>query len=167
MADISTLFTPPSAPAAADRRIINRMSKVWTDCAAGKFPSWEEIRANDLGEDWNWVFVVDLAQSVGYPHFIFLGAKLAKLSEVYLQGGGEWAVSLLDRASEDINAAVAKSGPHMIEDEITLRDGQELMFRCMTAPLADDGRFVTHVFGVVSGRISADDEIFLNPVNDA
>ena len=166
MSELHALFAPASAPAGSDRRIINRLSKVWTRSARGKFPSWAEVRANDLGEDWNWVFVVDLAQSVGYPHFVFLGSKLAKLSEVYLQDGGDWAVSLLDRASNDINAAVASEGPHLVEDALLLRDGREVVFRCMTAPLADDGRFVTHVLGVVSGRLADDDDPTFEPVND-
>lgn len=124
------------------------------------------MRGIDLGSDWNWVFVVDLAKSNGFPHFSYLGSQLSRLADVYLVGGSEWTVSILDRATDEINAAVAEEGPHLVEDSLTLCDGRPLQFRCMTAPLAEDGLFITQVAGVVSGRLTSYDDTVYTAVND-
>lgn len=145
-----------------DRRISNRLLNVWSQAARGQFPSWDDIRSHDLGTDGNWIFVVDCAESDSFAYFTYLGAKLARLSEVYLSGdeangepqaSGEWEISLLDKATSYVNAAIEARAPCLDADTLRLWDGRELLFRCMTAPLSDDGREITHVMGVVSGRI--------------
>lgn len=110
------------------------------------------MRAVDLGADWNWVFVVDLKQSIGFPYFSYLGSELAKLSAVYLQGQTDWTLSLLDMATATIDAAVSSEGPSQHDSNLILCDGRKIMFRCMTAPLADDGETISHVVGCASGR---------------
>jgi hypothetical protein len=118
----------------------------------------------DLGEDWDWIFVVDLERSVGFPYFIFLGDSLSKLSDVYLTGATDWTLSLLDKAVADIQAAVADEAPHFREDTIVLCDGRTVLMRSATAPLADDGRTVSHVVGVVSGRIAPKNRPYLKTI---
>ncbi|MEZ5921248.1 MAG: hypothetical protein R3C60_07825 [Parvularculaceae bacterium] len=143
------IIAPPS-----DRRLTHRLLSVWAQTARGSFPTWTEMRSVDLGEDWNWVFVVDLKQSVGFPYFTYLGSRLARLSTVYLSGATEWTLSLLDKATANIDAAVAAEGPHQASDELTLCDGRKILFRCMTAPLAEDGEKISHVVGCASGRFA-------------
>lgn len=143
------VIAPPS-----DRRLTQRLLAVWSQAARGAFPSWADMRRVDLGADWNWVFVVDLKQSVGFPYFTYLGSELAKLSAVYLHGETEWTLSLLDMAAANIDAAVAAAGPHHHDSELTLCDGRRILFRCMTAPLAQDGETITHVVGCASGRLA-------------
>jgi hypothetical protein len=112
------------------------------------------MRSIELGEDWNWAFAVDLAKSVNFPYFIYLGSSLAKLSDVYLSGDTDWTMSLLDKATAEIYACVEAEAPHQREDELVLCNGQRLLFRCVTAPLADNGRTITHVAGVASGMFA-------------
>ncbi|MEM9898050.1 MAG: hypothetical protein AAF742_01590 [Pseudomonadota bacterium] len=153
-----------------DRRIIQRFVNVWTAAAKGSFPTWSDLRAYDLGADWNWVYVVDLQQSIGYPHFEFLGSRLAELADVHLAGGGEWAISVLDKVADDINAAVDERGPYARDDALILEDGRTLLVRCMTAPLTaeseEGARAIKKVAGVVSGRIAELSEIAFQPAND-
>ena len=150
--EVSELFDEVVVSPPADRRMTQRLLNAWVRTARGRFPSWSDLRSANLGEDWNWTFVVDLEQSVGFPYFVFLGQKLSKLSDVYLSGGGDWTVSLLDMASRDIDAAVAEEGPHFRDDSLVLCDGRKVAFRSMTAPLAEDGDTISHVFGAASGR---------------
>lgn len=133
-----------------------RLVDAWARAARGHFPSWAALREMDLGDDWSWVFAVDLAKSIGFPYFIYLGDNLARLSDVYLSGSSDWTLSLLDKATGDIYAAVAGEAPHFREDALTLCDGRRLLLRSVTAPLADDGRTISHVAGVLSGRIATD-----------
>ena len=72
LSDVATLFDTSAAPA-ADRRITRRMIDAWARAARGQFPSWAALREMDLGDDWGWIFVVDLERSVGFPYFIYLG----------------------------------------------------------------------------------------------
>lgn len=145
------IIAPP-----ADRRLTQRLIEVWLRTARGRFPSWSDMRRVDLREDWNWVFVVDLAQSDGYPHFIYLGARLAQLSSVYLATATDFSLSLLDEATAAINLAVASEAPRQSANELTLADGRKVLFRSMTAPLAEDGETITHVMGCAFGRIEGE-----------
>jgi hypothetical protein len=142
------IIAPPS-----DRRMAHRLLAVWAQTARGSYPSWADMRTVDLGPDWNWVFVVDLKQSIGFPYFTYLGSELAKLSAIYLQGQTDWTLSLLDMAAAQIESAVAAEGPHQHESELTLCDGRKVLFRCLTAPLAEDGETISHVVGCASGRL--------------
>jgi hypothetical protein len=154
--EVAELFEVTPVAATADRRITKRLLDVWARTARGKFPSWSEMRCVDLGEDWNWVFVTDIEQSIGFPYFVYLGSSLAKLSDVYLSGASDWTFSLLDKATIGIDGAIADEAPFISEDEITLCDQRTIMFRSLTAPLAEDGEQITHVFGVVSGKVICD-----------
>ncbi len=162
--EVAGLFDEAVIAPPSDRRMTQRLLGLWAVSARGSFPSWTDMRAADLGEDWNWVFVVDLKQSVGFPYFIYLGSKLAKLSDVYLSGATDWTLSLLDKATAHVDAAVAAEGPHFHDDELTLCDGRRILFRCMTAPLADDGEAITHVFGCAGGRFAPSTDAGLRAV---
>jgi hypothetical protein len=155
LSEISNLFGETiSAAPRADRRATRRFIDAWTHAARGRFPSWRAIRAINIGEDWNWAFCVDIEKSSGFPYFVYLGANLGKLSDVYLSGDTDWTMSLLDKATSEISACVASEGPHFREDELKLCNGRRLLFRCVTAPLADNGETITHVAGVVSGVLA-------------
>ncbi len=143
------IVAPPS-----DRRMAQRLMAVWAQTARGSYPCWAEMRTVDLGLDWNWVFVVDLKQSVGFPYFTYLGSELAKLSAIYLQGQTDWTLSLLDLAAANFDAAVAAAGPVQHESDLILCDGRKLNFRSMTAPLAEDGETISHVVGCASGKLA-------------
>ncbi|GJL93175.1 hypothetical protein [Hyphococcus sp.] len=156
LSDVAELFGGEAAAPAADRRLSRRLVDAWARAARGHFPSWDAMRDCDLGDDWDWIFAVDLEKSVGFPFFVFLGDSLAKLSDVHLSGPDDWTLSVLDKATSDIYAAVASEAPHFREDAITLCDGQRLMFRSVTAPLAEDGINITHVVGALSGRLALD-----------
>lgn len=145
------IIAPP-----ADRRLTQRLIEVWLRAARGRYPSWAEMRRFDLGEDWNWVFVVDLEKSVGFPHFIYLGSRLAQLSSVYLATATDFSLSLLDEATALISLAVASQGPRQVSNELALADGRKVLFRSMTAPLAEDGETITHVVGCAFGRLEGE-----------
>ncbi|MEQ1930048.1 MAG: hypothetical protein ABL957_05885 [Parvularculaceae bacterium] len=150
--EITALFgeTVAAAPP-ADRRATRRFVDLWTNAARGRYPSWRAMRDLNLGTDWDWAFCVDLEKSAGFPYFVYLGAHLAKLSDVYLSGDTDWTLSLLDKATGEVDACVSLEGPHFREDELRLYNGRRVLFRCVTAPLADNGEKITHVAGVVSG----------------
>lgn len=145
------IIAPP-----ADRRLTQRLIEVWLRTARGRYPSWADMRRVDLGEDWNWVFVVDLEKSAAFPHFIYLGSRLAQLSSVYLATATDFSLSLLDEATASINLAVASEAPRQSANELTLADGRKVLFRTMTAPLAEDGATITHVVGCAFGRVEGE-----------
>ncbi len=154
LSEVHALFGEAIAAPPSDRRLTRRFLDAWTQAARGAFPSWRALRAADLGEDWNWVFAVDLKRSTGFPYFIYLGSHLAKLSDVYLSGDADWTLSLLDKATSEIDNAVAAEAPAFREDEVVLCNGRRILFRSITAPLAENGKVITHVAGVVNGRFA-------------
>ncbi|MEO1137147.1 MAG: hypothetical protein AAFW68_11180, partial [Pseudomonadota bacterium] len=154
LSDVAELFGEAAIAPAADRRLTRRLVDVWARTARGHFPNWRAMEEADLGQDWDWVFAVDLERSVGFPYFIYIGDCLAKLSDVYLSGEDDWTLSLLDKATADIYASVASQAPHYRDDTLTLCDGRRLLLRSVTAPLAEDGNTITHVIGAASGRLA-------------
>jgi hypothetical protein len=141
----------------ADRRLTQRLIEVWLRTARGRYPSWEDMRRVDLGAAWNWVFVVDLNQSGVFPYFTYLGSELARLSSVYLSTATDFSLSLLDEATATINLAVSSGAPRQCANELTLSDGRKILFRSMTAPLAEDGETITHVVGCAFGRVEGEE----------
>lgn len=154
LSDVTGLFESAVAGSAADRRLSRRLTDVWARTARGRFPSWELFQEADLSDDWDWMFVVDIERSAGFPYFIYLGEHLAKLSDVFLCGPRDWSATLLEKATEDIFSAVQDEGPYMREDNLTLCDGRSVLFRAVVLPLADDGETITHVVGAANGRFS-------------
>ncbi len=150
---IEALLEEPEATGMYDRRRAERLIGAWARAARGFYPSWEKMQQTDLGDDWRWAFAVDVEQSIGFPYFIYLGKGLAKLSDLYLAGSEEWAMSILDHVASVLGEAVAQNEPVMIEDELLLPNNRILSFRCVTTPLADDGENTSHLMGVVSGRL--------------
>ncbi|MFN0025248.1 MAG: hypothetical protein ACKVS5_15260 [Parvularculaceae bacterium] len=146
-----SIIAPP-----ADRRLTQRLIEVWLRTARGRFPSWTDMRRVDLGDDWNWVFVVDLKLSLAFPHFIYLGSRLQQLSSVYLATATDFSLSLLDEATATINLAVGSGAPRQSSNELMLADGRKVLFRSMTAPLADDGETISHVVGCAFGRVEGE-----------
>lgn len=143
-----------AASPAEERRLTERFTAHWREATTAGLPNWRQFRAIDLGADWNAVFAVDLRQSLGFPFFIYLGPSLAHLADVYLSGDEEWTLSLLDRATDELELTAAAGKPISREATLTLFDGHRVMFRCVTAPLAENGVDITHVCGVACGRLT-------------
>lgn len=165
LSDVAELFGDSAVAPAADRRLTRRLVDVWARAARGQFPSWQAMQDADLGEDWNWAFVVDLEKSVGFPYFVYIGDRLARLSDVYLSGEDNWTLTVLDKATADIYAAVAGEAPYFRDDALALCDGRRLLFRSVTAPLAEDGANISHIIGVASGRLAVEIEPALRLVD--
>lgn len=163
--DVADLFEGVVPAPAADRRLSQRLINAWARAARGYFPSWKAMQEMDLGDDWDWVFAVDLKQSVGFPYFIYLGDNLAKFSNVHLSGATDWTMSMLDKASEHIYAAVANEGPYYQDETLTLCDGRRVLMRAVTAPLADDGHNISHVVGAANGRFATDARPGISPAS--
>lgn len=154
LSDVASLFGDAAIAPAADRRLSRRLLDVWARAARGRYPSWEAMQGLHMGADWDWIFVIDVEKSVGFPYFVYLGERLAKLSDVHLSGETDWTMTVLDKATTDMFSAVASEAPHFREEVLTLCDGRRLLFRVVTAPLADDGERITHVIGAVNGRMA-------------
>lgn len=135
-----------------ERRVTSRVRKTWQDCAGGRLPSWDDIRALDLGDDWKSCFAVDLALSDSFPYFIFLGDDLFKLSNVYLGGRGPWEATLIDLAASKMDEAVLSRAPVSMSDTLRLPGGRRIVFRSVILPLSDNGADVSHVFGAANGK---------------
>ena len=160
--DIALLFQGDVPSVSSDRRLSARLSDNWYSLRQeGVRPSWEDFQRIELGEDWGWVFVLDVKKSVGFPYFIFLGENLARLSDVYLSGQTDWTVSLLEKAAGGIDETINAGEPVQRNDELQLCDGRIVRLRAVTAPLTNaggaladgDGQIFSHVIGAVSGRI--------------
>lgn len=156
LSDVADLFGEAAISPSADRRLTRRLVDVWARAARGQFPSWPALQEMDLGEDSDWMFAIDLERSFGFPYFIYIGERLSKLSDIHLSGQDDWTMTVLDKVTADIYAAVAAEAPYYRDDELTLCDGRRLLFRVVTAPLADNGQTISHVVGAVSGRLALD-----------
>lgn len=154
LSDVAELFDNVAVAPAADRRLTRRFVDLWARAARGRYPSWEALQQMELGDDLDWMFVVDYERSIGFPFYVHLGERLAKFSDVFLCGASDFGLSLLNKATDDIFSAVSAQGPHFREETQILCDGRQVHLRSVTAPLADDGETITHVVGAVNGRFA-------------
>ena len=165
LSDVAELFGDAAIAPASDRRLTRRLVDCWARTARGQFPSWSAMREQDLGDDWGWIFVIDLEKSIGFPYFVYLGECLAKLSDIHLSGEDDWTMTVLDKTTSDIYAAAAAEAPHFRDDEMVLCDGRRLLFRVVTVPLAEDANTISHIIGAASGRIALRTEPLLRVVD--
>ena len=159
LSDVAELLDGVAMTPSADRRLTRRFVDLWARAARGRYPSWEALQEMELGEDLDWMFVVDYERSIGFPFYIHLGQRLAKFSDVFLCGTSDFGLSLLNKATDDIFSAVAEQGPHFRDETQILCDGRQVHLRAVTAPLADDGENITHVVGAVNGRFAASTQL--------
>jgi hypothetical protein len=138
----------------AERRLNQRVYGRWSEhCQPGRFPAPGDIRAEDLGEDWDSCFILDARGDHGYPKFAYLGRRLAKFSGVFLSGRQDWNRTVLDKATEQVAQVLKSGGPVLCDDELTLYDGRRLLFRSVLLPLSADGIAITHLLGAANGKL--------------
>ena len=140
----------------AERRLNRRIYNYWEVKRGGAgFPMPAEVKADELGEDWPFCFILDISASFGFPKFDFLGAELAKFSGVFLSGRNDWTSTVLDKATEQVGRVVESSGPVFCDDELTLFDGRRLLFRSVLLPLSADSMTITHLLGAANGKLAS------------
>ncbi|MEO1251257.1 MAG: hypothetical protein AAFW81_02780 [Pseudomonadota bacterium] len=156
LSDVAELFEGAAAPS-PDRRATRRFADAWTQSGRGGFPSWTQLKRIVSADDLDWMYVVDCDKSAGFPFFVFMGLRLSRLSDIFVCGDADTGLSVLDKVTADVSAAIAGEAPHFREETLTLCDGRRLQMRAVTAPLSENGDAITHVAGAVSGRVAATD----------
>ncbi|MEO1251258.1 MAG: hypothetical protein AAFW81_02785 [Pseudomonadota bacterium] len=138
----------------AERRLTQRVRRTWSECADGRLPSWDDVQALDIGDDWRSCFAVDLALSDPDPYFIYIGEDLARLSEVYFTGANGRHGAVIDLVAARIEEAVITRRAVSHDEQAALGDGGRIAFRCVLLPLSNNGRDVSHVFGAANGKLT-------------
>jgi hypothetical protein len=138
----------------AERRLNQRVFSHWEDKRPSDgFPSPGDIRAEELGDDWENCYILDAGGDHGYPKFDYLGRQLARFSGVFLSGRKDWNQTVLDKATEQVSKVLRTRGPVLCDDELTLFDGRRLLFRSVLLPLSADGSSITHLLGAANGKL--------------
>ena len=139
----------------AERRLNRRVFSYWeSKRMQGRHPAPQEIRAEELGTDWQYCFVLDISTNYGFAKFDYLGAELAKFSGVFLSGRHDWTQTVLDKATGQVARVVKSGGPVLCDDELKLFDGRQLLFRSVLLPLSRDGQVISHILGAANGKLS-------------
>ncbi|MEM8987370.1 MAG: hypothetical protein AAGC95_11680 [Pseudomonadota bacterium] len=138
-----------------ERRLSHRLFLHWL-MQAGEAPyaSYEDISPDQLGEDWDWCFILDVEKSSDFPYFTHLGKQLAGYSGVLLTGCSDWSCTVLDKATEKVEEMLRDRAPLLVQDELTLFNKNRLLFRSILLPLSDDQRTITHVLGAANGKLA-------------
>lgn len=141
-------------PREKDKRLVWQLLNYWQDRRGTRdFPSFSDIDPEAIDHLWPHCFVLDTVATSSFPYFHYLGPELAKYSGVMLSGQSDWTQTLLDKAVGQFNEAVQKRLPVLVEDEMTLFDGGELLFRSVLLPLSDDQKTINYLLGAANGKI--------------
>jgi hypothetical protein len=73
-----------------------------------------------------------------------------------LSGQKDWNQTLLDKVVGQFNEVIEKRLPVLVEDRMTLFDGDKLLFRNVILPLSSDQKQIDYLLGGANGKISAD-----------
>lgn len=137
-----------------DKRLVWQLLNYWQDCRGTRdFPSLSDIDPEAIDHLWPHCFVLDTVAASNFPYFNYLGPELAKYSGILLSGQSNWTQTLLDKAVDQFNEAVEKRLPVIVEDEMTLFDGGQLLFRSVLLPLSDDQKTINYLLGGANGKI--------------
>jgi hypothetical protein len=139
---------------AAERRLVGRLLSYWHDLCDGRtYPSLKDIDPERVGSDWRWSFILETGDHREFPNFLYLGPDLAKYSGIFLAGQDDFTTTLLDVATHKLDRVFREGCPLLMEDVVTLFDGQRLMYRAVLLPLSDDGDNINFVLGAANGRM--------------
>ncbi|MEO0878729.1 MAG: hypothetical protein AAFY22_03360 [Pseudomonadota bacterium] len=150
--DLTQLFDQPLISPPAERRLTERLVGAWARAARGRYPRWDDLRRHVDAGDAASIFVIDIETARDYPHFVYIGDTIAKLSGAFVTGDADWSRSLLDIAAQHALRAAALKEPRYCDQRVHLCDGRSILYRTLSAPLADDGQSITHILGAANGR---------------
>jgi len=139
---------------ASERRLVGRLLTYWHDLCEGRaYPRLGDVDPHKVGTDWRWSFILETGNHREFPNFVYLGPDLAKYSGVFLAGQDDFTLTLLDVATHKLDRVFREGCPLLMEDVVTLFDGQRLMYRAVLLPLSDDGEHINYVLGAANGRV--------------
>jgi hypothetical protein len=144
----------PAQPHLTERRMVGRLLAYWHERKGERrFPRLTDIEPDTVGNDWRWAYILDTAGGHPFPNFVYLGPSLCRYAGVFLGGKREWATTLLDKATSQLDRVLAEGHPRVLDDEVRRYDGARLMFRAVLLPLSDDGITINYVLGAANGKL--------------
>ena len=153
----------------AERRLTNRVLRVWKALATDGFPSRAQIDPTAFGADWGQCLMIDIAPELRRSRFSYVGSALRDASwptfdrqclAECLDG------SLLELVTRHVprllqaNKPVTAGGPAVHEET-------NILYRTILLPLSENGQHVDGVLAAVGYReIAATADISIEPRPD-
>lgn len=135
-----------------DQKVIRRVGNIWRALAGAKLPSWNDLRAADLGAALPCCFTVDLSLSSGFPYFIYVGEAAAQLEALPACDAFQRELSPVELAAGSMDEAALSRAPVHHSGVVRCLDRRNLLWRSILLPLSDNGVDVSHILGAVSAK---------------
>lgn len=138
-----------------ERRLVFRLLDYWEKKKDGrKMPSLDDIKASELGDDWDWCFLILLGDEEDSATFHHIGSLIWPNDRSPLVGKEVSASpdeSLVKQATRFMPRVLELGVPVSVGGECT-DGGDKLLYRSTLMPLSSDDEFVDALFGGANCR---------------
>ncbi len=139
---------------ARERRLVRHLTQYWLQqCGEREFPCLDDIDRDAISDIWPSCFLLDTTSNYNFPYFHYLGPSLGSYAGVLLCGQTDWTLTLLDKAVRKYREALAQRTPVLTAEELTLCNGDTLLFRSVLLPLSDDQVTINFLLGAANGTV--------------
>jgi hypothetical protein len=135
-----------------ERRLTQRLYRYWQEKSAGRpFPCENDIDPDELGEDWENCFLVQVRDIVNVQdyNYTYLGPKIMEAYRGHLKDEhNEFMVGPnAHSVSKSFGRVLASRAPVMEEGELTTLSGHKIKYRQCMLPIGTEDGVVEAVFG--------------------
>ncbi|WP_020594325.1 hypothetical protein [Kiloniella laminariae] len=138
-----------------ERRLVFRLLDYWERQKKERsMPGLEDIKQDDLGDDWDWCFLISLGDEGENPVFVHVGSLIWPTERGLLKGTAVLDCpepSLIKQATAFMPRVLKLGVPVSIGGECE-DGGDKLLYRSTLMPLSSDDVFVDGLFGGANCR---------------
>ncbi|WP_419901231.1 hypothetical protein [Kiloniella sp.] len=138
-----------------ERRLVFRLLDYWEGLKDGrKMPSLHDIQASDLGDDWDWCFLISLGEEGESAVFTHVGSLIYPPVRGLLIGTEVSACpdqTLIKQATTFMSRVFDLGVPVSIGGECE-DGGDDLLYRSTLMPLSSDDVYIDALFGGANCR---------------
>jgi hypothetical protein len=137
-----------------ERRLTARVEKEWRGFSGATYPRRSDIDRVKFGNDWDFCFIVDLADNTMDSRFSYVGTALREFGSPIFdrQRISECADGcLLKLAAKEIVKLKERKRPSVTSGK-AVHEEVEILYRAILLPLSENGQTIDGVLGAIGYR---------------
>ncbi len=144
--------------AAMERRLVARLLKYWRSLGGGlgRAAAYSDIEHTEIGQEWDWCFVLDCRDAAGDPAFLYVGDGLIADFDDDPTGHTVSEIdgsNLLGKALSQYGTAVRRKLPVVLNGAYGIAHDRTVLYRGIILPLNGDGGEFRYLLGAATRLI--------------
>lgn len=144
--------------AVMERRLVARLLKYWRSLGGGlgRAAAYSDIEHTEIGQEWDWCFVLDCRDAAGDPPLLYVGDGLIADFDDDPTGHTVSEIdgaNLLGKALSQYGTAVRRKLPVVLNGAYGIAQDRMVLFRGIFLPLNGDGGEFRYLLGAATRLI--------------